>query len=72
MNDVLLDHRDLLRRHLHPQIAARHHHAIRHLEDFIQMFERLRLFELGDDRHVSTVSANELLYLANVGGGAHE
>src|SRR5580658_459075 len=36
------------------------------------MIERLRFFELGDDRNVSTMSANELLHLAKVGGGAHK
>lgn len=38
-----------MHRQFHPQIAARHHDAVRHLEDFGERPHRGRLFDLGQD-----------------------
>ena len=38
----------LLEGHFDAQIAARHHHGVRHGHDFLEIVERRRLFDLGD------------------------
>ena len=50
--DVLLRARHALERHLEPEIAAGHHHGVARREDLVEMVERLRPLELGDERHV--------------------
>ena len=40
---MLLNDRHFLRRHLHTEVAAGHHHAIGHVEYFFQMLNGLWL-----------------------------
>ena len=49
-DDPLLGAGHVLRRHLHPEIAARHHHRIGLLDQLIQMDQRLGLLDLHHDR----------------------
>ena len=50
--DLFLRRRHLLERHLEPEIAARHHHALRHFQDLVQVIERFGPLDLGDQRNV--------------------
>ena len=45
---MLLNDGNFLRRHLHPEIAARDHHAIGGFENFFEMVDGLRLLQLGN------------------------
>ncbi len=65
-DDVFLNHRHFLRRHFHAQVAARHHHSIGGLENFFQLLQRLRLFQLGDHRHVRPWLGDDLLHRPHV------
>ena len=47
--DALLQRRHRLGRHLHAEIAARHHDAVALLDDLVEMLDGLRLLELGHD-----------------------
>ena len=49
-NDLLLHHGNLLRIHLHAEVAARDHHAIGNAQNFIEIFDGFGLLELGDHR----------------------
>ena len=69
---MLLDYRNFFGRHFDPEIAAGHHDSVRFFEDFFEMVDGLRLFELGDDGDVTSAAGNDLLDHADVGGGAHE
>ena len=51
-DDLLLRPRHALERHLESEIAARHHDRVARRQDLVEMFERLRPFELGDQRNV--------------------
>ena len=55
--DRLLHARHLLDRHLEPEIAARDHHAVGHVEDVVDMLDCLRPLDLGDDRQVGVAGA---------------
>ena len=50
--DLLLRARHALERHLEAEIAARHHHRVAGVENAVEVVERLRAFELCDERHV--------------------
>ena len=43
---------DALGRDLHPEVAARHHHAVGHLEDLVELVEALLVLDLRDDLDV--------------------
>ena len=46
--DALLRARHTLRRQLHTEVAARHHDGVAEADDFIEIVEGLRLFQLGE------------------------
>ena len=71
-NHVLLNHRHLLGKHLDAEIAARHHHAVRRLNDLLQLLQSLRLFELGNDGDFTALILDELLHLAHIRRRAYE
>ena len=48
-DDPLLQAGHVFRRHLDPQIAARHHHGVGQLDDLVQALDRRRLLQLGQD-----------------------
>ena len=47
--DLLLHDRHGLGRQLHAEVAAGDHHAVADLEDLVEVVDRLRLLQLGDD-----------------------
>ncbi len=49
MDDLLLPAGHLLGRHLHAEVAARHHDAVAKLDQLVQAVERGGLFDLGHD-----------------------
>ena len=49
LDDLLLQHRDVLERHLDAQVTARHHDAVERGDDLVDVLDRLRLLDLGDD-----------------------
>ena len=59
--DFLLRPRHPLERHLEAEIAARHHHRVARLDDLVEMFERLRPFELGHQRHAAAAVLGQQL-----------
>ena len=50
-NDPLLQHRDLVQGNLDAEIAARHHDGVRSRDDLVDVRDRRRTLELGDDRN---------------------
>ncbi len=55
---MLLDERHLLRRDFDAEIAAGHHYAVGDLENRFEVFDGLRLLQLGDDRSIAAVRRN--------------
>src|SRR3989442_330689 len=51
-NDLFLHHRHVFYTHLHAQIPARDHHRVGYSQNGIEVFDRLRLFQFGDDRRI--------------------
>ena len=49
-DDAPLDHRHFFRRIFHAEIAARHHHAVRGMDDLTQLAQRCGLLQLRDQR----------------------
>jgi hypothetical protein len=47
--DALLQRRHRLGRHLHAEVAARHHDAVALLDDLVEVIDGLRLLQLGHD-----------------------
>jgi hypothetical protein len=71
-DDLLLDDRHLFGRQLDAEIAARHHHAIRDVEDLVEVFDGLRLLQLGNDGKIVAAIADEPPGFQHVAGGAYE
>ena len=67
--DPLLDAGDPFERHLHAEIAARHHQRIGKVDDRVEPLDRLRLLDLG---HHRGAAARDLLDLGQVLGALHE
>jgi len=59
----LLLARHLLKRHLHAEIAARHHDRVGDVDDLVEPLQRLRFFDL---RHDARAALNELARLGHV------
>ena len=58
---------------LDPQVAARDHHAIHHMQDLLQMFERLGALQLGDQHHLAVgVGGDESAHFLRILRPAHE
>ena len=69
---MLLNDGNFFWRHFNAEIAASDHDSVGHFENFFQMIDSLRFFELGDDGHVASVRRDDLLDHADIGGGADE
>ena len=50
LDDLLLQERHLLERALHAEVAAGDHEAVEGVDDLVEVVDRLRLLDLGDDR----------------------
>ena len=72
VHDPLLDHRHLLRRQLDPQVAPGDHQAVERLDDGVEVGDRLRLLDLGDDRHVAADRLHDQPDGVHVGRLPHE
>ena len=59
--DLLLRGRHFLERHLEAEIAARHHDALRHLQNLVEMIERLGPLDLRDQRDVRRADFRQYL-----------
>ena len=70
--NMLLNDWNLLRKHFHAQVAARHHHSVGSFKDFFELLERLGLFQLCNHWNFSASVRNELLDLAHIRSGANE
>ena len=71
-DDELLNGGNLFRRNFYAQVAARHHDAVGDLENGVEMLDRLRLFQLGDDPGVETEGGHAVAHQAHVFGRAHK
>ncbi len=69
---MLLHTRDLLQRHLETQIAPRDHQAIGNLQNVIQVVDRRRALDLGDDRGHTPGPAHHGLPAPHVVGVLYE
>ena len=73
MNQHLLNHRHLLQRNLHAQIAARHHDAVAHAQNFVDVLHALHVFNLGDDGDIcASLGAENLAHIQNILRAARE
>jgi hypothetical protein len=70
--DLLLGDRDLLDRHLDPEVAARHHDRPSSGQDLVEAAQGLRPFQLGDDLGVGPELVDDLPDLEEVGRRPHE
>ena len=72
-DDVLLDDGDLGKVDLHAHIAARHHNAVGHVEDLVDVFHAFVVFDLGHDFDEITFSAvQQAANLQYIGGAAYK
>ena len=65
-------HFSTIRRWLHPQVAARHHDAVRRLDDLVDVVEPLAVLDLRDDLDLAAVGIEDVLHGFDVPGAAHE
>ena len=66
LDDVLLQYGDLFGWDFHTEIATRHHHAIRNVEDVIEVVDSLRFFELGDDPRIALVVTQTPAHITHI------
>ena len=52
---LLLQERHVLERALHAEVAAGDHEAVERVDDLVEVVDRLRLLDLGDDREVDAL-----------------
>ena len=66
----LLQERHVLERALHPEVAAGHHERVERLDDLVEVVDRLRLLDLGDDRQHHAFLAHDRAHVVDVGGAS--
>ena len=71
-DDLLLDVRHVLDRHVDAEVAARDHDRVHLAQDARKVVDDLVALELGDDRQVGALLTQERTHLVDVGGRAHE
>ncbi len=72
LDQVLLDQRHAGQIHLDAQVAAGDHQAVRLGDDLVDLIDRLRLLDLGDDADVTLPALQPLAKLPNVGRASNE
>ena len=72
LDDALLEGRHLFRRQLHAEVAARHHHPVRSLEDRGRSSTASRFSILAMTGVVAAAGRMSALHLLDVRGPAHE
>ena len=55
VDELLLQHRDLLHRDLDAKVAARHHNAVRNADNVVDVLHAVRVFNLRNDANVAAV-----------------
>ena len=68
VDDLLLQERHVLERALHAEVAAGDHEAVEGLDDLVEVVDRLRLLDLGDDGHGDALLVHDLAHVLDVGG----
>ena len=71
-DDVLLNCRDILRRNLNAEVAARHHDAVRRLENFLDVLHALHGLNLRDDFHLAALCIKNFTNRADIIRGSRE
>ena len=71
-DERLLQDGDVLDRHLDPQVAAGHHDAVGSGEDFIDILQRARAFDLGQDEGIAAERTGRLAHGLDVRRRFHE
>ena len=71
-DDLLLDQRHVLQRHVHAQVPARDHHRVDRFEDAGKVGDRLVALELGDERDPRAERREIVTDLGDVGRRADE
>ena len=61
---ALLHQRHLLERQLHAEVAAGHHDAVERVDDLVEVVDRLRLLDLGDDGQPHALLVHDLVHVA--------
>ena len=65
-DDVLLNCRDILRRNLNAEVAARHHDAVRRPEDFLDVLHALHGLNLCDNLHLAALCIKNFANRADI------
>ena len=71
-DDLLLHARHLLERHLEAEIAARDHHALRDPQDGVEVVDRGRTLDLGDERRRAAGPLDDLARTSDIFRRLHE
>ncbi len=71
-DDLLLPHRNLVQRHLDPEISARHHHGVGLAHGLVEAAHHPRALELGDQRQIAAGLAHHAAHRLEVAGSADE
>ena len=72
LNDAFLEHRHLLGRQLDAQVAAGNHYRVGHVQDLVEIVDRLALFELDHQWRGAPDVAHQLVGCPHLRRGAHE
>ena len=66
VNEVFLQRGNFRKIDLHAKVAAGHHDAVRHGQNFIDVVDALLVLDLGDDAHAGVVLVQQMADLHNV------
>ena len=66
LDDLLLKHGNLFERNLHAHIPSGNHNTIGNLDDFIQVFNSLHIFNLRDNHHLGIALIQNLTNLQDI------
>ena len=72
LDGALLHERHVLERHLDAEVAAGDHDAVEGRDDALEVVDRLRLLDLGDDGHARAELVHDRVDVGDVVGRAHE
>jgi hypothetical protein len=72
LHGPLLHQRDLLQRQFHAEVAAGDHDPVEGLDDRLEVLDRLRLLQLGDDGDGDVLLPHDVAHQLDVGRRAHE
>ena len=67
LDDQLLHDRHVLERQLDAEVAAGDHDAVEGVHDLVEVLDRLRLLDLGDDREPDALLVHDRAHVLDVG-----